>query len=172
MGVGSAEIRFIPTIPPFADIQTQFALQTGLNLQMEAQLNLTKVTSDPLEISTLLHRDIEAYNRLKQQVSELISLQRYEEISQLRNQLTHLNYLQFSTPSFRSLTFDVKETTLEFHYSASDHNRYFLNSLLKSLVDLGGKRVGENGQASDEYPSEWKRLKQWKQYRWYNRPKR
>jgi hypothetical protein len=139
---------------------------------MEAQLNLTKVTSDPLEISTLLHRDIDAYNRLKQQVSELIRLQRYEEISQLRNQLTHLNYLQFSTPSFRPLTFDVKETMLEFYFSASDHNRYFLNSLLKSLVDLGGKRLDGNGQILNEYPSEWKKLKQWQQYRWYNRPKR
>ncbi len=173
MGTGTAQLRFTPTIPPFADIQRKFKLQTGLNLSIQAELNLTKVQSNSSEILVLLQQDAHLVKQIEEQTQRLFHESEYERMSHLRDQklrFNHIRYLQFHTFHFSPLLFEVTNNLLEIEYSLQD--RYFLQSLLKTLVDLGGKMLDANDQVIEGYPASWNKLKPWEHYHWYNRPKR
>jgi hypothetical protein len=178
MGVFHSRIKFEPAIPPFQKIQEQFLLQTGLKLELMAKLNLVHLSSNQKEIAALLYQDaVQAEAIWKKSVDYAVSNKRDEFYSEL-GKYNYLATADFYVAGHFVLPFDVEGTTIEFSYDGS-YFFYIIVSLEKVFHDLGGHWVDDNNQLSglDEKSWEvihqkWRKLKKWKDYSWYNRPKR
>lgn len=171
MGLSRIKIHFQEGIPDLAKIRQHFLEQTGYELWVDANLNLTQLCS-PIEISKALQRDL----------SEVITIQKerknfsqefpanYEHQAKLRDELHRLNHissLSFST-WFGSINFEVKDNCLIIESEVGQF--YRVESLTKVLITLGGSFRNEAILADAK--RKWKKLKVWNEYKWFNRPRK
>jgi hypothetical protein len=68
---------------------------------------------------------------------------------------------------FYEVDFHVKGNTVELESFVGQEN-YGIISLVKAFIDLGGRFEREGRE--EIYPDEWKKLKKWHEYKWYNKP--
>ena len=146
MGLRIDNIIFKDGIPNFPLIQKKFSDQTGLTLNLVLDVNLLTLTADTTEIIAQLNTD--------------------------KEQLSTLSYPRLKTDGFLPLYFFVKENMICIQSGIDDF--YFLESLRKSLVDLGGHICNSDGDLSENWkqPESWKKLKKWSDYSSWKRPKK
>lgn len=162
MGWCISRIKFENGIPPMEEIRKQFKKQTGEELYIKAQLNLLKLSTDNREILEHLNEDLDRYEKYKEGgFSEDIN-----EIIDYGKKINHIDHFEFISSSFTPVDFTIKENTIELGYGLG--RNYFPNSLNKVFIDLGGKFVDSDWSM----PEKWNKFKHWKDYKWFNRPRK
>jgi len=89
-----------------------------------------------------------------------------DQTQQQLNKLNHLGSFLFHIPELYDVDIKVEDDVIEIESYAGQY--YSVVSLKKSLIDLGGKFL----DAEVNYPKQWKKLKKWDAYQWYNRPRK
>lgn len=173
---GTETIQFDSGIPPFSEIKSQFKAQTGLDLHISASvnfpflLNMTEIHKalgkDSEKVATIL-QEKEIYQENNPKDYEMLAYKR-DEANKKLDSLFYIKYFTFEVVNFYQIDVYVDGNCLCF---ACDGNQYYtIQSLFKSLIDLGG--AFEASQDLALYQKQWKKLKPWEEYKWYNRPKK
>lgn len=186
MGLHLAEIQFEAGVPSFQDIRQRYKRQTGLNIELVATIHLATgefadLLQEPSLLLPALQADREAVAEIdahyKAELAPLISNAHYEKAARVRdhkneakNHLNHISHIEVVVGygTFYPIQIYAHGQTVVVEMY---HNQYYaVASLIKTLVDLGGKY----GYADNELtlPKSWLKLKQWQDYRWYNRPRK
>jgi hypothetical protein len=186
MGLHLAEIRFETGVPSFQAIRQQYKRQTGLNIELVATIHLATgkfadLLQEPSMLLSALQADTEAVivieAHYKVELAPLISTGHYEKAARVRDQKNeakkHLNHISNIEVVIEYGTFypiqiyaHGQSVVVEMYYN----QHYAVASLIKSLVDLGGKY--EYADKGLTLPKSWLKLKQWQDYKWYNRPRK
>ncbi|UOQ52494.1 UvrB/UvrC motif-containing protein [Hymenobacter cellulosivorans] len=197
MGLSTTTIRFPQGLPSFSVIKRQYEVQTGLDIFLTAKVHVAyadladiyELQTKPSQILPLLIADAAAVQNLESKYAidkeAYLSAQQYEQAAAIRDRIKHgkLAYnhiqnmeLEVCSPAgswygpFYSIEFTARPDAVTV-YQYLDQE-YAVNSLLKVLVDLGGEYLGFTSKTPQNPPKQWSKLKQWKDYRWYNRPKK
>ncbi len=139
-------LLFEKGFPSMNTIASQFKKQTGLELEIRLE-----------RISILDEGIIE----LPKSISTL------EEVD------PDVKSYYFNTKSFKPLHFRIEEQCI--HLEIGMHRSgYFSDAMHKTLYDLGGRmqQIGDENSKEWNPPKGWSRLKHWKEYSWYNRPRK
>lgn len=184
MGIVIWEVKFEKELPSFSAIKSRFHSQTGLRLSLKADLYLTVLKTSSAGIFQLLQQDAPAVAELEREKEAFYKAhaQQYEKMAQFRDltakkitQLSSIGGVQFTIDGFYVIDFQVKENTLVLETYVGQE-QYGIKSLIKVLIDLGGKLGGRfidsDGNMEGNYPKSWHKLKKWHQYKWYNRPRK
>ncbi|GAB3726372.1 hypothetical protein GCM10027594_08090 [Hymenobacter agri] len=186
MGLHLAEIRFDTGVPSFQSIREQYKRQTGLNIELVATIHLATgefadLLQEPSMLLSELQADADAVARIdaryKAELAPLISIGHYEKAAGVRDRkneakkhLNHISHIEVVVDYGTFYPIQIyahgKKVMVEMY-----HNHYYaVTSLIKTLVDLGG----QYGYADKvlALPKSWLKLKQWQDYRWYNRPRK
>jgi hypothetical protein len=186
MGLHRAKIEFKEGVPSFQTISQQYKRQTGLDIELVATIHLAAgefgaLLRHPSSLLSSLQADAATVATIDAQYEEekarLISATRYEKAAVLRDKTKGekavLNYIssveiRVDYGSFYPIPIAVRNKIVEVDMY---HNQYYaVASLIKSLVDLGG--IYRSGDEVQELPKSWRKLKQWQEYKWYNRPRK
>jgi len=156
--------------PSFPEIKNEFKKQTGLELQLIANLNVSPLANQAKTILPQLVKDLDKFNNYpspKDYSDNAI----YEYIDK-RNELNFMHGIRFHPPKFYSIPFAIEGNIVELESESGCF--YFINSLHKVLVDLGGDFLGIKDEIDykEVAPKHWKKLKSWSDYNWFNRPKK
>jgi hypothetical protein len=174
MGLFQFNIQFDSGFPTVEEVQVQFDKQTGLYLQVLIEYHLNRLDLTYGEMMSLLSQDAPAVDQMQTDSRKLQQDQptSYEERARVRDQhnrrlrtMSYLGDIKFVVSGFSEIDCRIagKVITLE----ATSGKFYAIESLIKVLFDLGGKRA--DGAAMNS--KRWKRLKKWEKYKWYNRPR-
>jgi len=174
MGLRISKVYFEKGLPSVEEIRQQFQKQTGLDIYIRSDLNLLELPLNNKNVVEQLHKDIDKYEAL---TTEKIVSQKFENRLEEMKKINHIgNFFQFYHPSFYGITFQIEKNTIILRIGVGLQgvtSFYFLHSLEKSLFDLGGVFIGIVGKEPINYsPKIWKKLKPWRDYKWYNRPKK
>ncbi len=91
-----------------------------------------------------------------------------DETQKKLNQFSYVAGVQLNIEGFYKVDFWVNENVITLE-SYINEKKYGITSLVKALIDLGGRF---DDDLAEIYPEEWKQLKKWHEYKWYNRPKK
>ena len=173
------KIKFETTFPSFMEIENQFHRQTGLHLRLKVNLNLNPLKSDLGEVITLLQADVASvlgvYHEWSQfqqtyfQQYEKLMEERVNVIQQLK-QFNHMSNPYFHILGFYELEFEINDKVLEIKSDASQF--YGIASLTKVFIDLGGNFLESNEPTNANKPDNWTKLKKWREYKWFNKPRK
>lgn len=177
--MGYWKVIFEKELPSSADITTRYYAQTGLGLGLIANLQLQTIKTSATDVFNLLQQDAAAVARLEHERQAFYQAHagQYEEMARIRDQtkdrLKPLNYVvsvQFKIEGFYEVDFSVEGNEIEIEvYSGQG---YGIESLLKVLIDLGGKFNHPDRDINQNRLKTWKKLKKWDEYKWYNRPRK
>ncbi|MFD2718268.1 hypothetical protein ACFST9_06050 [Hymenobacter monticola] len=175
------EIEFENSVPSFQSISQRYEQQTGLNIRLVATVSLAsvglgQVLNHPCELLALLQADSEAIYTIDTQYKAtktlLMSTHEYEKAAFSRDQIkqekrlfNHIEKVEIIVGNDyrRSINASIEGRVVTVEY---ENESYAIISFIKIMVDLGGKYLGGN-----ELPKSWSKLKQWHNYKWYNRPR-
>lgn len=186
MGLYPVKIQFEKELPSFQSISQQYKRQTGLTIRLVAIVHLAtgevgELLRDSSTLFPALQADAAAFATLdakyEAEKTPLISTNQYEKAAVLRDRIKQekerLNHI---AEVLVMVGYDLDFHLIEFYMEGQIitvnkyiNQHYAVDSFIKSLVDLGGK-CRFNGK--DELPKSWLNLKQWDDYKWYNRPKK
>ncbi|RMG64203.1 MAG: hypothetical protein D6722_17125 [Bacteroidetes bacterium] len=157
-------------VPDFPEIKRRFEKQTGLPLELLANLNVCPISADPQVVIGQLANDLES-------VANLFDPQLFMEGPvhahvPKRDAFSHLNNIRFFTPGFYPIFFNVQGHIIEIEYLLG--NYYFPSSLKKVLIEAGGKVLNIHNEMDQNWvaPVHWKKLRPWHTYYWFNRPRK
>lgn len=164
--MGSSWLYFENGLPTMKQIQVQFKKQTGLYIGITADLNLLELPQNDKEIVEKLSQDIGKYEDFEEKYFNTdldIKWEENEKINRILN-------FQFYNSRFYGIDFHTKGNTIEMLFGIG--RVYFISSLHKVLFDLGGRFVDTENKPIRGWENrrQWKRLKHWNDYKWYNRP--
>lgn len=186
MGLHLAEIEFKEGIPSFQAISQQYRLQTGLDIELVATIHLATdkfagILQDSSTLLSILQADAVAVADIdaqyKVELTPLISTGHYEKTAKVRDKkneskkhLSHISNIEVvvNYGTFYPIQMYVYDQTVVVEMC---YNQYYaVASLIKSLINLGG--IYQSGDKELALPKSWRKLKQWQDYKWYNRPKK
>jgi hypothetical protein len=179
MGLQVQEIKFDSSLPALPEIQARFYDQTGLRLRLLAELSLRELPSSNEHAVALLQEDVERVGAFERREKELYASHKgeHELLASIRDsKMTALDScnrileLTLTIDGFYNIEFAIAGNSIEVGSAISAH--YGFLSLIRVLLELGGKPVLADGLLASNYTTEWNKLRPWHQYRWYNRPPR
>lgn len=183
MGMYVHRIEFAQGLPSFDAISRQFKGQTGLDLLLFATVHLPDALPTPRQLTAALAQDAAAVADLEADYeaaqAPLVAAQQYEKAAAIRDrfkarkdQRTYISGFELAVrfDCYHLITVEVAEQYLEIEHDS--HASYTISSLLKCLLELGGQLQGADERRMQTLYKEWRRLKWWQDYRWYNRPHR
>ncbi|GAA4506380.1 hypothetical protein GCM10023172_35580 [Hymenobacter ginsengisoli] len=180
MGKRISTIGFLDGIPPFPEVQAIFFKQTGLHLSLQASLHISSLTTDTADIARLLQKDADEVERLEKVFRNFVkeNPENYEGIASFAstnytnklNQLNHVDFLCFHIGGLYEVFFQTEGNKIELHSFIGQY--YGIAALENTLIELGGKFEPFNDLPTVGIQKGSQRLKQWHQYKWYNRPRR
>ncbi|MBD2766629.1 hypothetical protein IC235_01825 [Hymenobacter sp. BT664] len=186
MGLCQAEIFFKEKTPTFQTISQQYKQQTGLDIALTATIHLAtgefgEVLKDSATLVSILQSDAAAVaaieNRYNVEERCVLLASQYEQAAALRDRmkeekarLNHISRVEIAVGygDFYPIEVSVHDQVLVVNRYHNQH--YAVVSLIKSLVDLGG--LYRWGDKEQPLPKSWRKLKQWQNYKWYNRPRK
>ncbi|TCI92201.1 hypothetical protein [Tenacibaculum sp. M341] len=168
MGLNISRISFHKKLPSVEQIQKQFKKQTGLDIWLKADITLLELPLDGKSTIEKLSQDTKKYDDFKKKKFN----QEWETIKDESNKINHINSFQFYNNLFYEINFYITEKIIEIEFDAN--RNYFAISLNKTLFDLGGEFVNDKNEPikNNTTINQWKKLKHWNNYKWYNRPKK
>lgn len=174
MGLGTQTIKFDSGIPPFSVIKSQFKAQTGLHLSISADVNFPLLLNmieihkalgtDSEKVVTIL-KEKEVFKKNNPKDYEMLAYAR-DKANKKLDSLFYINSFAFDIINFYQIDVSVDGNCLCIEYTGNQY--YAIQSLLKTLIDIGG--AFEDSQDLVFYQKQWKKLKPWEEYRWYDRP--
>jgi len=169
MGMFLSEIYFQEGIPKFEEIKRKFNEYTGLKLTLLGYMNLIELTNNEREIISLLNRDIDKVEKIIEERNDII------EFRAELNKTNNLGPFRLYVLDFSPMEFEIEGKTISLLYGLGRY--YFPESLIRTLINLGGIPKGFNKKGNKEdrlgkRKNELKRLKKWDEYKWYNRPRK
>lgn len=169
MGICVARFHFKNGTPKVAKIQKKFNELTGLEVNLNVQLNLVHLPCSNKEIVDALHDD--------QKLESFIKTQPHLEKQEKCNSIGGLN---FESYGFEPIAiYDITQHNFTFEYSI--WGSYFSESLLKTIYELAGRNTIDHNNTKIEdkqlepYNStekRWTKLKRWEDYNLFTRPKK
>lgn len=168
MGIVINKWKFTSGFPEYRAIQAKFYEITGLHLSLLAELELKEFSADRATVIERLHTDAENYQREEDKY-----LKSLHEPYQ-REPYNGIRLIYLSCPGFYKVEARTPlEGILEIEYSVTQY--YFPMSLNRVFYELGGERLsrsGEKMEVPEKALKRMKRLRPWKKYKWYNRPRK
>lgn len=167
MGLCLSRIYFEKGLPSVDDIRKQFQIQTGLHIQIIADINLLELPVNNRQVVERLTRDIDKYEEFNNK-----KIGGWNNMREERQKINHIGHFQFYHFQFYGIDFLIQEQTIEMEYGIGCY--YFPSSLNKSLFDLRGRFVDQHNEPTTGWEStkEWKKLRHWDDYKWYRKPRR
>ncbi|MCR6640781.1 MAG: hypothetical protein NVV82_17750 [Sporocytophaga sp.] len=172
-------IHFKNGTPSFKEIQSRFFDQTGLQMTISTTLNVNRIDQPYEQLISQVFQDAKQYSDLVTEYRvlsdtyfEKFRKERKEMLQQIKEKQEKLNHIaefRFSIAGFYEIKIDFG---YEFIDILSCPGHYGLNSLIKTLIDLGGEFDDDKYIGLKTYPEKWKKMKQWHSYKWYNRPRK
>lgn len=168
MGIAINKWKFTSGFPGYKAIKAKFREITGLHLSLLANLDLKTFSADRATIIEKLHSDAENY--LREEDKYLKAL--HEPYR--RKPFNGIQQIYLSCPGFYQLEVRTpSDNVLEIEYNLGQY--YFPLSLNRVFYELGGTRLSRRGAIMEIQENElkiMKRLRPWKKYKWYNRPRK
>ncbi|WP_028980947.1 hypothetical protein [Sporocytophaga myxococcoides] len=168
-------IHFKNGAPSFKEIQSRFFDQTGLWMTISATLNINRIDQPYEQMISQIFHDAKQYSNLATEyraLSDIYARKHRKEVDEMLQQiqekqenLNHIAEIRFSIVGFYEIEIDFG---CEFIEILDRPGYYGVNSLIKTLIDLGGEFEDDK----KKYSEEWKGLKHWHSYKWYNRPRK
>jgi len=148
-----------------------------------AKGDFAELLTTPSKLFSLLQADAAAIETIESEndpvKAALIMLSQYEaaavvrdRIQEAKRPLNHISKVEVvvGQGDFYSIGLLAHDHIVE--VSSDTGQSYAVVSLIKSLVDLGGKCLEVNAKNPQTLPKSWRKLKQWQEYKWYNRPRK
>lgn len=167
MGMCMYSWKFEQQVPSFRALADHFYSITGLELELVAKLEVQELWSDPNTVVEKLTTDRLDYDEWRQRRSN------HPEKTEAFTS-NNIASLMLRCERFRPIYFErISDQEIKFYYVLGTMG-YFSDSLDRTFYELGGQKkdFGESpNPPSKKQIKAWNKLKPWKDYPWYRRPK-
>lgn len=188
MGICAARFYFKEGLPKVQAIKEKFQELTGLYLFIYMPIDIVNlhdayckgVSYDDRGVGYKLYRDQETAEQILRDSRD------HGKVFDAQKNLNSLSGITFSCLDFHRIGLDyLEEKSFYLEYSIPNNNSYFSEVLMKTMLELGGRfykysssppKLGHivEDYLEPYYPHErrWKKLKKWKEYSDFERPKK
>ena len=176
MAFNLTRFEFEESIPPLKIIKSTFKSISGLELSIIGSLSLKNLSS---EIDTVTEAIVNDYHKVNEYYSELKMIDELpvEEMFKYQSQKdlikcedNYIERLSFYNSDFYEMSFNCDENSIEIMWMINQ--KYFRIALTKTLYLLNNKSFQKDKEVHNYTKKEFKKLKKWNEYKWYNRPRK
>ncbi len=168
--------EFEKPIPSFKVIRSTFADITGFQLSIIGHLSLENVDSRIEYVTKTMVDDynkVEAYHSEQRMIHELPveEMLKFKATKTLiRDEDNYIEYLSFYHRDFYEIEFEKRGNTIELLWMM--RQKYFRIALEKTFYTLNDDSFQKDKVVPNYRKKQFKKLKKWDDYKWYNRPRK